>query len=226
MTREAPIGERASTGRGRRRFGRLGSVALVVAFLAVLVYGFSTTAPDDRIDRGLAEGRTSPAPGFSLEVLEGGKVPPGLQRVVAKAVSDGRLGLDELRGTPVVLNLWASWCTPCRDEAGRLQRAWESWGERGVLFLGLNMQDLRGDARAFLREFAITYPTVRDPGKDVASAYGATGIPETFFVDERGRVVGHVVGAVSGRQIRAGAAAARSGRVAGTRSGGASFSTR
>jgi cytochrome c biogenesis protein CcmG/thiol:disulfide interchange protein DsbE len=89
-----------------------------------------------------------------------------------------------------------------------------------VLFLGLNMQDLSGDAREFLDEFSITYPTIREPSNEVARGYGATGIPETYFISARGRVVSHVVGVISPEQMEAGIRAAVSDRTAGTEEGG------
>jgi cytochrome c biogenesis protein CcmG/thiol:disulfide interchange protein DsbE len=95
-----------------------------------------------------------------------------------------------------------------------------------VLFLGLDIQDLREDAHAFGRQYGITYPSVRDAGRGTADRYGATGIPETFFIDSRGRVVGHVIGVVSDRQLIGGALAARAGRVAGSSAGGRSFKVR
>ena len=139
-------------------------------------------------------------------MLDRGTIPPRLRGPLGGALADGRLSLAELRGTPVVLNLWASWCTPCREEAPRLQKGWERWGPRGVAYLGLNIQDLRGDARGFAQRFGITHPSVRDARRGVADSYGATGIPETFFVDARGRVVGHVIGVVSERELAVGAA--------------------
>ena len=90
-----------------------------------------------------------------------------------------------------------------------------------ILFLGLNMQDLTGDARSFLEEFSVTYPTIRDQGNDVAQSYGVTGVPETYFVSARGRVVGHVIGVVDPSQLASGANAALRGRIVGTASGGA-----
>ena len=116
---------------------------------------------------------------------------------------------------PVVLNMWASWCSPCREEAGRLERGWRAAGPRGVLFLGLDIQDLRGDARPSSREYGATYPSVRDPGRDVANDYGATGIPETYFIDRQGRVVAHVIGVVSTRQLARAGARPRPARVVG-----------
>src|SRR5438876_11174910 len=162
---------------------RLAALALVAGFLALLTYGLLSKGTHDRIDQALAAGHAPAAPRFSLEVLERGGLPPRLQRPIGP-----RLSLAELRGVPVVLNLWASWCTPCRTEAGRLERAWRADGPQGVLFLGLDIQDLRGDAHGFVRRYGTTYPSLREPGRDTANTYGATGIPETYFIDARGRV--------------------------------------
>jgi len=210
----------------RRSWGRWAVIAVVVLFLALLVYGLERKGPDDAIDDALAAGRAPQAPAFTLEVLDRGRIPAALRRPLGNAFADGRVSLSELRGTPVVLNLWASWCTPCRAEAPRLQQGWQRWGPRGVAYLGLNIQDLRGDARDFERKFGITHPSVRDTRRGVADSYGATGIPETFFVDPRGRVVGHVIGVVSARELEVGARAARAGHVIGTVMGGRTFDVR
>jgi cytochrome c biogenesis protein CcmG/thiol:disulfide interchange protein DsbE len=218
--------ERSPSARGLRRLPRLVAIAAIALFLALLAYGLSTNAPDDTIDQRLADDRSAATPGFSLEVLEEGRLPRSLTRTVGLAFRDGELALEELWGTPLVLNFWASWCDPCQEEAPLLNRGWERWGKRGVLFLGLDMQDIRSDARDFLREFRVTYPTIRDPGKDVSRRYGATGIPETYFISAGSRVVGHVVGVVSAGQLESGIAAARAGRPAGAQTGGARRPTR
>jgi cytochrome c biogenesis protein CcmG, thiol:disulfide interchange protein DsbE len=210
----------------RRGWGRWAVIIGVGLFIALLVYGLESRGPDDAIDSALSEGRAATAPAFDLEVLDRGTIPPRLRDALGVALSDGRVSLAELRGTPVVLNLWASWCTPCREEAPRLQQGWERWGRRGLAYLGLNIQDLRGDARGFAEKFGLTHPSVRDARRGVADSYGATGIPETFFVDARGRVVGHVIGVVSERELDVGAAAAVEGRVIGTVTGGRTFDVR
>jgi cytochrome c biogenesis protein CcmG/thiol:disulfide interchange protein DsbE len=210
----------------RLHVGRWAVFALVAAFLALLAYGLLSKGTDDRIDEALASGRAVAAPGFDLEKLAPGTLPPRLGRSLDQALGGDRLALADLRGTPVVLNLWASWCTPCREEAGRLERGWLTHGPKGVLFLGLDIQDLRGDAQGFIRKYGATYPSVREPGRDIASSYGATGIPETYFIDRRGRVVAHVIGVVSTAQLDAGARAALAGRVAGRSTGGESFKIR
>jgi cytochrome c biogenesis protein CcmG/thiol:disulfide interchange protein DsbE len=207
--------------------GRLGltaraiGVILAAGFVALLGYGLLTQAPDATIDDRLARAQTAPAPGFDLEVLSRGKLGPRLTDALRAPLSDGRLALSELRGTPAVVNFWASWCVPCREEAPVLERTWRQDARpRGVLFVGLNMQDVREDARAFLDEFGISYLNVRDRGKTVAPRWGVTGIPETFFITEDGDVAGHVIGAISAEQMREGIAAALSGRPIGARVGG------
>jgi cytochrome c biogenesis protein CcmG, thiol:disulfide interchange protein DsbE len=194
-------------------------LSLIAGLLALLVYGLTASSPDDSIDRRLAERRAAEAPALELPVLQQGSLGP-LSDELGPALADDRLALGELRGIPVVLNFWASWCPPCRSEAPLLERAWRSMRRQGVVMLGLNMQDLTGDARDFMREFDVTYPNVRDQSDDVAIDWGVAALPETFFVDARGRVVGHVIGAVSDPQLRAGVSAARSGRPVGVRSGG------
>jgi cytochrome c biogenesis protein CcmG/thiol:disulfide interchange protein DsbE len=209
-----------------RYAGRLAALGAVALFVALLVYGLVSKPADKTIDSSLAEAKAPPAPGFTLEVLQKGSPGPRLERRLQAAASDGQLALDELRGAPVVLNFWASWCPPCRTEAPRLERSWRGSRGRGVVFLGLDMQDLTGDAREFIREFHITYPNVRDPGDEVARDWGVTGLPETFFVSPRGRVVAHVIGAISSEQLEEGIAAAVDGQPAGVLQGGERRSTR
>lgn len=193
-------------------------IGALACFLGLLGYGLAKKSPDDTIDNRLAEGKTAAAPGFSLELLSAG-TPPA--REITSAAQDGRIEIDELRGTPIVLNFWASWCLPCEAEGPVLERGWRRSRDDGVLYLGLDIQDVRGDARDFISRFHLTYPTVREPGKKTLKRYGATAVPETFFISRDGRVVAHVIGAVSKQQLEAGVAAATTGRAAGNERGGA-----
>jgi cytochrome c biogenesis protein CcmG, thiol:disulfide interchange protein DsbE len=210
----------------RPHLGRIAVYGAVLMFVGLLVYGLTTKGKSARIDNALAEGTAPLAPSFELPILERGTVPKTIAPRLGGPFADGELSLRELDGVPFVLNFWASWCDPCREEAPILEEGWRRFGARGVLVLGLNMQDITGDARAFLDEFGITYPTIRDQGSNVADSYGATGIPETYFVSARGRVVGHVIGVVTREQLDDGAQAARAGRIAGTQTGGARRSQR
>ena len=202
-----------------RHAGRAAAVVVAALFVALLVYGVVRKSPDTGIDESLAKSHAPAAPGFDLPVL--------LEPAPAdRAFADGRLALSELRGRPVVLNFWASWCVPCREEAPVLERAWRGARRTRLVFLGVNMQDISDDARAFASRFGISYGTARDRGDGVAHDYGVTGLPETFFIDRRGRVVAHVIGVVSAGQLRDGVRAARRGLPLGVESGGERRSTR
>lgn len=211
--------------RGVMRYaGRISALVLAGGLVALLAYGLIARSADTTIDDALARDTAVPAPGFSLEVLATALRPANVAFTTAAA--DGRVDLRELRGTPVVLNFWASWCIPCREEAPLLQRGWTRHAGEGVLFLGLNMQDVRSDARAFLRTFKQTFAHVRDPTNATARKWGVTGIPETFFIRRDGRVVGHVIGVVSAQQLERGIAAAVIGRAQNAALGGERRPTR
>jgi cytochrome c biogenesis protein CcmG, thiol:disulfide interchange protein DsbE len=202
------------------------SLLAVGLFVALLAYGLLTKAPRDTIDTSLGKAEAAPAPGFDLPVLQRGQLGRPLGRRLASALADGHVSVQELRGNPVVLNFWASWCVPCRIEAPRLERGWKTARSRGVVFTGLNMQDVNEDAGNFMASFGISYLNIRDKSDDVAVDYGVTGIPETFFLSARGKVVAHVIGAISVQQLREGIAAAEKGRPLGALQGGERRGTR
>lgn len=102
--------------------------------------------------------------------------------------------LSSLRGNVVVINFWASWCPPCRDEAPYLEQTWRAYKDKGVLFIGVDYLDTRKKALEYLAEFDITYPNGPDIGTRIAKAYRIKGVPETFFVDKRGNVRGVKIG--------------------------------
>jgi len=206
----------------RRRLGPALAVAAAALFIGLLAFGVAAQSPNTTIDDSLAQGRPAPAPAFDLAILQRGNLGPVLQQRLAHAFSSGMLAIRDLRGTPVLLNIWASWCGPCRQEAPLLEQAWRTLGRsQRTLFLGLDQQDVPGDALAFLRSYSVDYANVRDPEDDVPRSYGATGVPETFFISARGQVVDHVIGVISPAQLREGLSAAQTGRPSGVRSGGA-----
>jgi cytochrome c biogenesis protein CcmG/thiol:disulfide interchange protein DsbE len=110
----------------------------------------------------------------------------------------GRISLEALRGQVAVVNFWASWCYPaCYEEAPALERAWMAYRDKGVVMIGINIQDKEEPAKKFLAQFGHTFPNAPDPAGRVAVDYGVYGVPETFFIDRAGRVRWKQVGAVT-----------------------------
>jgi cytochrome c biogenesis protein CcmG, thiol:disulfide interchange protein DsbE len=102
--------------------------------------------------------------------------------------------LANLEGKGVVLNFWASWCDPCREEADLLEQTWRREQTNGIIFLGLDYLDQEPAAKAYLAEYDITYPNGPDLQSKIARRYGIKGVPETFFIAPDGRIVDTVIG--------------------------------
>ena len=187
---------------------RLIGVGVVAALLALLGWATLRAGEGSGLPAQVVVGDKPPAPAFSLDVLWPRAVtwPPALRR----ALRDGRVDLRELRGRPLVINFWASWCGPCRDEAPTLNASARLHAGE-VVFLGVDVQDLRGDALAFSREFGTPYVSVRDSGNGAYEDYGLTGVPETFYVDAAGRVIAHTPGAISRESLEEGIVTAQRG---------------
>ena len=115
------------------------------------------------------------------------------------------LSLAQLRGRPVLVNFWASWCVPCRKEAPLLEVTYRRVGGR-VAFLGVDTNDTRAAALSFLRQTGVTYPSVYDPHATAATAYGLFGLPTTVFVSPEGRILERNVGALSSGSLAQGIA--------------------
>jgi thiol-disulfide isomerase/thioredoxin len=190
--------------RRRSRIGlvlQLAAVTLVAALLALLVWRVVNVGQGGRLVSAVRAHRKPLAPDFRLKVLWAHDETWGAS--ARAALRDGLVSLTELRGQPVVMNFWASWCIPCRHEAPRLVGS--ARAHRGaVVFLGLDVKDFSSDARSFLRHFHVNYVSVRDGGGGSYDDYGLTGLPETYFLDRRGRIVDHVVGEISRAQLEAG----------------------
>ena len=154
--------------RVRSKFILGAALLLAIVFVGLLTVGVSrrpgAPAPGDR------------APAFSAPLLEG----------------EGSFALERVSGRPVLLNFWASWCAPCKDEAPYLRRAHQIYGDR-VEFVGIDVKDSRSDAIAFARRHGLDYTHVRDTGA-IYSTYGLTGQPESFLIDDQGVVLEHVPG--------------------------------
>jgi len=114
---------------------------------------------------------------------------------------DGRdIKLSDLRGKPVVLNFWASWCGPCRLELPLLEKMWQRYKDNGVVFLGVNIMDIEDEARVFIKNFRLSYTNLQNPPGDVASKYGVAVLPVTFFIDKEGKIRGKNFGGFLGKE--------------------------
>ena len=152
--------------------------AIVMASLAVV--GLLTFGLLQKGEGGVALGET--LPDSELEVLG--------------SPSESR-SLADFKGDWVLVNLWASWCDPCREEAPALERFWRRYGGDGFTLVGIDTQDNTEDALAFVEEFGLTYEQLHDGSGDYADEIGATGVPESVLLNARGEVVYHVPGAIT-----------------------------
>jgi cytochrome c biogenesis protein CcmG/thiol:disulfide interchange protein DsbE len=142
------------------------------ALVALLTYGVTSNGTDTSIDEALRAGERVEAPVRDLPRLG----------------ADGTGSLADHAGKVVVLNVWASWCAPCRSEMPLLQRTHEQIAERGGLVLGIDMQDATENALAFLRERSVTFPNLRDRDREYVRSFGTVNYPETFLIDRQGRI--------------------------------------
>jgi cytochrome c biogenesis protein CcmG/thiol:disulfide interchange protein DsbE len=167
----------ASSSTGTERAPRVNRKVLVAGLaiaLPLLAVLFANLGRDPHSVRSPLVGR--PAPAFSLAPVGGGSL----------------VALDSLRGKPVVINFWATWCVPCFQEHPALTEAARSFPD--VQFLGIVYEDDEALTQQFLRERGSAYPTLMDKEGRAAIAFGVFGVPETFFIDAGGRIVEKFVG--------------------------------
>jgi len=149
------------------------AVVGVLAIVGLLVFGL--------LSKGSNLEPGDPAPTTALPRLEG----------------EGTESLADYRGSWVLVNIWASWCIPCREEAPALEALQGEYGGEKFTVLGIDSSDLSDDGRRFVEEFGLTYPQLHDGDGDFADEFGATGVPESYLVDPRGKVRVLARGAVS-----------------------------
>lgn len=149
--------------------------ALTIPVVWLLNEGFGR---DPRALPSVMEGKVAPA--FALVTLEGDPV-----------------SLADMRGQPVVVNFWATWCVPCAQEHPTMIATARRYEGRGVAFLGVLYGDEPENAAKFLLKKGAAYPTLVDPQQRTAIDFGVAGVPETFFIDKQGMIKKKVVGPVS-----------------------------
>jgi cytochrome c biogenesis protein CcmG, thiol:disulfide interchange protein DsbE len=168
----AASGPRATVDSHKVALWRLFFVAILVLFMGALTLRLWQTNRSEHRADGLA-------PPVEFTTFEGETI-----------------RLDDLRGQGVVLNFWASWCDPCREEAVLLEQSWRREQANGIIFLGLDYLDQEPAALKYLEEYDVTYPNGPDLRSQAARRYGIKGVPETFFISPDGRIVETVIGPI------------------------------
>lgn len=167
----------------RRGVGAVAFAVLGVFVIVIAVVGIALARSQQR------QPTEGAAPDFALPTLDG-----------------GTFRLSEQRGKVVVLNFWASWCAPCREEAPALERMWREYSARypdRIVFFGVSHADAPSDSQGFIDRYAITYPNAADTrGEVTGRLYRITGVPETFVIDADGQVVRFFFAAVTEAQLR------------------------
>lgn len=153
----------------------------ILGFLALTAFGFVSGA--DRVDETVTS-NSDIAPDFTMALFDGGE-----------------FSMSQHAGKPVVVNFWASWCPPCREEAKLLQRTWDVYEDEGVVYIGVDTQDTESAARVFLTDFGVTYPTGIDSDNAISRSYRAFDLPTTVFIDRQGTIVKRWIGAIPEQQL-------------------------
>ncbi len=145
----------------------------------------SPTMPDETSPTAPAEGTQvgDLAPDFQLQNLDG--------QVIS---------FSDLRGKPVLLNFWATWCSPCRAEMPHIQQIYEEWSDRGLMLLAVDIGESSSIVKEFVQSNGLSFSVLLDTKKDVAQSYGIQGIPTTFFIDKDGVIQGLRLGAFQNKE--------------------------
>lgn len=137
-----------------------------------------------------------------LKKAQAGPLDRGMAPEITLTGYDGReFKLSDLRGQVVIVNFWASWCPPCREEAAYLEQTWRKYEGKGVVFVGVDWVDTQKEALAYIDEFDITYINGPDIGTRAAQAYNIQGVPETFYVAKNGELRGVHIGPLKSPEL-------------------------
>ena len=176
MTQQPILEEAPPIPAKRTKPGVILAFAMILALLALLAWG--------------------------LKKAQAGPVEKGMAPEITLTGYDGRaFKLSELRGQVVIVNFWASWCPPCREEAAYLEQTWRKYEGKGVVFVGVDWVDTQKEALAYIKEFDITYINGPDLETRAAQAYNIKGVPETFYVAKNGELRGVQIGPLKSPEL-------------------------
>jgi cytochrome c biogenesis protein CcmG, thiol:disulfide interchange protein DsbE len=161
---------------GRKNIGIIVTFAVLLTLLGLLAWGLQKAQAGPR-ESGMA-------PDFTLTGFDGQSIT-----------------LSQFRGQVVIINFWASWCLPCRQEAAYLEQTWRKYKDQGVVFIGIDYVDTEKEALAYIEEFDITYINGPDIKLRIADVYKIKGIPETFYIARNGEIRGMHIGPLQYPQL-------------------------
>ena len=179
---DSPKPEKSSRKISKRGLGTLLFFTALNVVLAIVLVSRLTAAQHLISGAAVSSLVGHPAPDFILTTWN--------------APTQPTIHLSSLKGSPVVLNVWASWCGPCNTEVPAFQAVWQQYEHAGVVFLGIDYQDTAGDAQRFLQHYNVTYPNGPDATGTISVDYGVSNVPSTIFIDRAGTVVRKILGPV------------------------------
>ena len=163
---------------------------IAILILAILISLFAIFLATGLANQASATGRSG-------EQLIGRKAPEFL----ADSINGKPVSLSNFPESPILLNFWASWCPPCRDETPHFEKIWRLYKEKDVVVIGINVQDDLNSANEYISEFDVTFINGMDKNGRIMVDYGVTGLPVTFFLDREGMIIGRWVGSIGASSL-------------------------